>query len=644
MTAAEVALRRRRPPVVGDVANLDPELRAARADWPVALVSMPFATPHMPSIQIGLLQAIASSHGFPVDTFHLSLELAQRIGVEPYAELCGLMRPMIGEWLFSVEAFGVDAPDVEGALLRTESPLLDGFFERTGTDQTWLSEVREERIPAYLDDMVALVDWGRYEVIGCSSTFQQNTPSIALARRIKERWPDTRIVFGGANLDGVMGPELLRGVPSIDFAVSGEADRAFPELLMALRDGRDPYSVPGVLRPGSDGPATADTEPFEELDALPVPEYAEYFDRAEALELLPVGQARDVPIPFESARGCWWGERRHCTFCGLNGSTMRYRSKSPERVLGELGELARRYGSMNFVAVDNILDLDYLSAVLEPLAQQGTDFRFFYEVKANLDRAQVRQLAEGGVRSIQPGIESLSTHTLSLMRKGVRAIQNVNLLRWTRYYGIEVAWNVLWGFPGETPKDPAIQAELAPLLHHLEPPKHGGRIAIPRFSPLFEDRERFPVDALHPEPSHGFVYPTSFDVTRVAYTFDADLVGALPDEAYDLLRDRLRDWVTAWEREVRPSLTFWSAPGLTQVEDARDPESAGTYTFRDELAALYVACSDGPTTTGQLKTSLGLEHPVEEIEWALDEFCKRGLMMRDGGLFLSLALPATPGR
>ena len=39
---------------------------------------------------------------------------------------------------------------------------------------------------------------------------------------------------------------------------------------------------------------------------------------------------------FETSRGCWWGERMHCTFCGLNGATMSYRSKSPRRAVDEL--------------------------------------------------------------------------------------------------------------------------------------------------------------------------------------------------------------------------------------------------------------------------------------------------------------------
>ena len=67
-------------------------------------------------------------------------------------------------------------------------------------------------------------------------------------------------------------------------------------------------------------------------------------------------------------------------------------------------------------------------------------------------------MAQAGVTKIQPGIESLSSNVLRLMRKGVRAIQNVNLLRWAQYYDIDVAWNLLWGFPGETEQDYTEQA------------------------------------------------------------------------------------------------------------------------------------------------------------------------------------------
>ena len=53
----------------------------------------------------------------------------------------------------------------------------------------------------------------------------------------------------------------------------------------------------------------------------------------------------------------------------------------------------------------------------------------FYEVKSNLRKEDVRQLREAGVVAIQPGIESLSDEVLRIMRKGVSALQNIQLLK-----------------------------------------------------------------------------------------------------------------------------------------------------------------------------------------------------------------------
>ena len=215
---------------------------------------------------------------------------------------------------------------------------------------------------------------------------------------------------------------------------------------------------------------TAPTPPADQLDDLPAPDYDEYFQRAEDLGVLPRTGLRNVWLPIETGRGCWWGAKHHCTFCGLNGATMRFRSKSAERVLNELAEQARRYRSFHFEAVDNIVDMAYFTKLFPVLADRETGYEIFYEVKANLSREQLRLMAQAGVTHIQPGIESLSSNVLRLMRKGVRASQNVNLLRWAHYYGINVDWNLLWGFPGETEQDYADQAAVIPHLRHLPPP------------------------------------------------------------------------------------------------------------------------------------------------------------------------------
>src|SRR6516165_9843126 len=85
--------------------------------WPVVLVSMPFMDPDRPSIQLGLLKAITARYGFPVRTYHAYLDFAVQIGVEYYKLLCQHRGTLVGDWLFSLEAFGDAAPDQGARML-----------------------------------------------------------------------------------------------------------------------------------------------------------------------------------------------------------------------------------------------------------------------------------------------------------------------------------------------------------------------------------------------------------------------------------------------------------------------------------------------------------------------------------------------
>jgi ribosomal peptide maturation radical SAM protein 1 len=618
---------------------------APHAEWPAVIVSMPFMDVDRPSIQLGLLKAIVAEHGFPVRTLHANLDFAARIGVDYYRLLSERRGRLVGDWLFSVEAFGDAAPDHDARLPAEFADELGYLATPPDTARDQLLRIRDHDVPAYLDALLDGYPWAEVSVVGFSSTFQQNTASFALARRLKERYPHLLTVFGGANFDGEMGLELVRTVDCVDAAVIGEGDVAFPRLLCALAAGTDPGEVPGVaLRAGDRVVATPPAPPLSCLDDLPAPDYGEYFERAEDLGLLPRAGHRNVWIPFESARGCWWGAKHHCTFCGLNGTTMRFRSKSPRRVLGELARQARRYRSFRFEAVDNILDMNYLTELLPAIVQSGADYEIFYEVKANLTRSQLRLLAQAGVTHLQPGLESLSSNVLRLMDKGVRAAQNVNLLRWAQYYGIEVGWNILWEFPGETARDPAEQAAAVPHLTHLRPPSSAGRIWLERFSPLYTRPERFGLRQRTPERSYRHVYPEGIDLDRIAYFFDYELDDALPDSAYEPLGQAVADWSAAWERDHPPTLTYWSAPGYLQIYDTRRPGQEGTYTFQDTLAAIYLACGDRPTTASAVRDKLDLDLPVGAVEDVFAEFQQRGLMFRDDSLALALALPAVPGR
>jgi len=84
-----------------------------------------------------------------------------------------------------------------------------------------------------------------------------------------------------------------------------------------------------------------------------------------------------------------------------------------------------------------------------PVAKHGSKPSFSYQTRPELNRDELCTLFAGGVKYIQPGIESLSDVILRLMRKGTTGLRNLQLLRWCSEIGMDVTWRILHGFPGE---------------------------------------------------------------------------------------------------------------------------------------------------------------------------------------------------
>jgi ribosomal peptide maturation radical SAM protein 1 len=604
---------------------------------------MPFASATRPSIQLGLLSAIAEAAGFPVDTHYFNLDLAAELTPQLYELFCQHRGHMTGDWLFGVAAFGAsDAMEAE-AYLQT-FPHEQEWAESMGKDGAFLSNLRSHILPRFIERCVSAIDWSQYNLVGFSSTFQQNVASLALARAIKTRFPAVHIVFGGANMEGEMGTEVMRAFPYVDFVVSGEGDSVFPALLRAFERDESIEHLQGVVWRRSDGEVVGGQSlPIEQLDELPIPNYYEYFRRADELHLL-ADLGPGLMLPFESSRGCWWGAKHHCTFCGLNGVGMGFRKKTADRVMMELSELSARHAVTAFEAVDNILSLNYVDSFFGRLAHQKIDFRFFYEVKSNLTREKIRILANGGVRHIQPGIESMSTRILKLMRKGCTMLQNVLCLKWCRYYGVRASWNLLVGFPGETDLDYSGQLQVLKSISHLEPPQSCGRIWLERFSPYYTDGDVFGVLNRRPSRSYSFVYPEYVDLTRLAYFFDYEMLDTLPHSAHASTEAWIEQWNEQWRSDRRHILSYRRTPNALFIDYDRGPEDTGTYRLPGALAMMYEYCSETMRTPRSVQRHLievlGQEFFVEEIRKTLMDFCEDGLMLGEDDLFLSLAIPA----
>jgi ribosomal peptide maturation radical SAM protein 1 len=605
----------------------------------VALVYMPFAPLHLPALGISLLKAALAQRGIACDIHYLTFPFAERIGL-PLYEWTEYW-PLFGEWFFARELFGSEW-DREHPLVGNLQHGSQGTVNPPGG----LELVRKARdgIGAYLDDCTSAISWERYRIIGFSSIGQQNVASLALAKRLKAAGQEKAIVFGGANCQGEMGLELHRRFPFVDFVCRGESDNLFPALVECLLHGAPPPSLAGLILRADDGQSVGlggGASPVTDMDGLPYPDFDDYFRQLDesSLDLEP-----RLRLSFESSRGCWYGETQKCTFCGLSDETIAFRSKSPRRVLDELTYLTRRYGIRRLAAADNLLDRRFLRELVPELIERDLGFSMYSEVRASLSKGHLRLLKRAGADRLQPGLESLSTEVLRLMRKGCTALQNVQLLKWASELGIDLGWYFLTGVPGEDPAECARMADMIPSLLHLQPPQPEGAgrpVRLYRFSPYFNDPQGWGLTNVRPAASYGAVYPfPEASLRRLAYQFDFDYADGRDPSSYtaDLVQ-----MIEYWRTNYCPGALTSISDGQVLVIHDRRP---GTKQARHELSgiqkAAYEYCDEARAVQAVHRHLLGLGYEVawETLCQQLEGWVEERLMLSEREWFLSLAVPA----
>jgi len=592
---------------------------------------MPFADAGRPSMGVSLLSAEARRAGYATRVRYFNLRLAERMGLQLYQTIASSFPPnmLVGEWYFADDLFG-DAIPSDAEYLEDILSKVAGTAELAPR----ILAIRKER-DAYLAACVDAIMADRPKIVGFSSTFHQTCACLAVARRLKKRQDAPVIVFGGANCEGEMGLQLIRSFPWIDFICCGESDVSFPRLLDRLLRGREDTPIPGVLEQGS-AAAVVRSDAVTDMDSLPYPEFDGYFDDLAGTTLAGTFETHLV---FETSRGCWWGAKHHCTFCGLNGDTMVFRSKAPDRAFEEIGFLTQKYGSKKLGCVDNILDMHYIDALFPRLADAGYELELFYEVKANLRYPQLKKMRAAGITQIQPGIESFSDQVLRLMEKGCTGLQNIQLLRWSEELGIAVSWNILAGFPNEDSREYDITAGLIPLLTHLAPPCSCGVVRLDRFSPFHTRADQYGFKRMRPARAYYYVFPfDTRELNRLAYYFDFDYEDGRQPQAYLYpVQQQVQGWVAARSADGRtkPRLDVRFEEGRAIVEDTRLCAVAPRHDLAGLPAEVLMRC-DTIVTARMICAELGA--PAETVEKVLADLLERRLIVESGGRYLTLVV------
>jgi ribosomal peptide maturation radical SAM protein 1 len=601
----------------------------------VLLIAPPLTEPQMPNLAIELLAGQARDLGYDTEVLHGAL-------VQPRFFRDAMIHGIGSPGCFSPLYFGLDP--VEHAEQLTVSIKADFEVRDRITHDRW-----DELIDKFLfgigeaercvQDILAAIPERRFGVIGFSIGFDaQKMPAAAIAKALRARGEDAIFVAGGTGTDGPMGAALLEQFPEFDLVLQGEADDSWPRLLTRLAAGEEPHDVPGcVFRRETSLIEVPEGPVSDTFLRHPVVDYSSFVAQKERSPY----RKRKLAVLLETSRGCWWGQKHHCTFCGIKNVDDRYRSRRPEDTVASIIKLYDTYKPDLVYCTDSIAPLNYIAEVWPALAAargEGRKWTIFYETKSNLRRKNIQAMAAAGVTTVQPGIESFSTPSLGLMDKGAAGLQQIAFLKWAFAYKIAVSYGIITGMPGETAEDLRGITRKCEKLSHLAPPAEVSRLVLHRFSPHFANPDGFGLEDVRP-----------FDVQRVIYRCPDERLRRLcyqlnftvhnQGEEFEAARDELVATVERWRKQHDRGSRLSIVSGGRQPVVIRNTAAGGVdvAVITDPVESMLLdACAE--VSSLSRIAHLG-ETPAEAIASAAARLESRGLLLTERGSALSLPVP-----
>ncbi len=364
--------------------------------------------------------------------------------------------------------------------------------------------------------------------------------TLWIARELKRRRPKVRIVLGGPEITA--DNAWVLETPDYDFAVIGEGEQTFANLLLALLDEETPpIPIAGLYVPAETGPRyqpgrlPAPRTPLPDLDRLGSPYLAGILDAADERMLL-----------LETTRGCVF----NCKFCYYPKAYDRQYFISHDLVRASLRH-ARERGVEEIFLLDPTLNqrkdfADFLRLLAE--ANPDRQFSYFAELRGEgITETTAALLRQANFTEVEVGLQSIEPDAMTLMdrKNNLRAFERG--VRALRREGIRVKVDLIVGLPGDTVES------VRRGLHYLHEKE------------LYDDLQVFNLAVLpgtafrHEAAQLGLVFQPRppYYVLRTPALGSADLFG--------LIREAQELFEMDWDAPLPPVLDLDEQGGLSRV-------------------------------------------------------------------------------
>jgi len=241
----------------------------------------------------------------------------------------------------------------------------------------------------------------------------QLTSVLYFAKSIKKIDRNKIIIIGGPwCICSRKNLKYFKGIFNfIDFVVTTEGEIPLRRLIKYFKDvGRahSPDSIGGLTFLKNNNVVDTGDSEVADLNTLPVCNYDNF-----GLTGYCSGH-----LPVMTTKGCYWGR---CKFCHHSQRTDIVRSKSVERIVGEIECLKKRYKVKEIDFADSSTPVDLLIGVAKKIISRKIDVKWncLLRAEARITFEDLELLKRSGCTGVAVGLECTSQESLDKMGKGI---------------------------------------------------------------------------------------------------------------------------------------------------------------------------------------------------------------------------------
>jgi radical SAM superfamily enzyme YgiQ (UPF0313 family) len=311
--------------------------------------------------------------------------------------------------------------------LMTMAASLEGRYDATLIDGNMVHDAPRSACAA--------LRGGRFDAVGVTVMGgPQVATAIAVSRAVRRARPDVPIVWGG--YFPTLYPDVALNADYVDFAIRGQGEDAFRELLDALAAG-DRAALGWIASLSWRRDGTVENNPARALNREHVAPALRYDKLGDAKAYLVRTFLGARTAAHQAALGC----RFRCTFCGVaamfNGATL---LPAAERLDRDLAVLKHGIGADSIQFYDhNFFDREAdMAPLLEVLARYELPWWCYARSDAlvNLSAESWRLVRKSRLRMAYIGAETPNDRVLKSIRKGTRSEQTLEAAELCRRNGV----------------------------------------------------------------------------------------------------------------------------------------------------------------------------------------------------------------